>query len=381
MHKTIIGNALVMSSLLALCVGTMPPAGASEAPESDLVTGIDEIFSDIDPAQDPGCAVGVIHQGEYLVEKGYGLANLEYDIPISAQSVFRTGSVSKQFTAMAIALLAQRGDIDLDADIHDYLPELVDYGHKVTIRQMLTHTAGMRDYEEDIFQIEGKPFRFGNEDYWTVEEFYTVVQGVPLRHPPGEQWEYSNLGYFLLSQVVEQVTGQTLRQFAQAEIFAPLGMSHSLFNDNVDGVIKNRADGYKRNDTGGYDIYMTNLDIVGDGGVYTSLEDFIAWDRNFYDNRLGDGSADLLSLMNTPGADVEDEGRPAGAYAFGQFVSEENGETVYSHSGSWVGFRAYYERRPAQGLSVVLFCNLDELNPGERGAQIMTLAGSILSRN
>lgn len=362
-------RSLVFSLALLPCVAAADPAMSRK---------IDAVFADIVDDARPGCAAGVIHNGEYIHQAGYGLANLEYDIPIGAQTVFRTGSLSKQFTAMAIAILAERGDLDLDADVHEYLPDLTDYGHRVTVRQMVHHIAGMGDYDHDVFlKADGSAFRFGNEDYWTISEFYEAVADAALRHPPGTRYEYSNLAYFLLAHVVESVSGQTLREFAAEEIFGPLGMTHSLFNDNVNQPVKNRADGYLKLDDGSYEIYMTNLSWVGDGGVYTNLEDFIQWDRNFYDNRLGEGGDALIQLVTTPHADVyeEDEnGRRAVSYAFGLSIGESNGQASIGHSGSWVGFTSMYERYPALSLSVVVFCNSTDVAASERAEEIASIA-------
>lgn len=362
--------------LIALLPGI---AAADEA----MSRKIDAVFADIVTAARPGCAAGVIQDGEYIHQAGYGLANLEYDIPIGPQTVFRTGSLSKQFTAMAIAILAERGDLDLDADVHEYLPDLIDYGHRVTIRQMVHHVAGMGDYDHDVFlKADGSGFRFGNEDFWTINEFYDVVAGASLRHPPGTRYEYSNLAYFLLAHVVESVSNQTLRQFAAEEIFGPLAMTHSLFNDNVNQPVKNRADGYLRMDDGSYEIYMTNLSWVGDGGVYTSLEDFIHWDRNFYANKLGEGGAALIRLVTTPHPDVyeEDEnGRRAVNYAFGLALGESNGHASIGHSGSWVGFTSMYERYPDLSLSVIVFCNSTDVAATERGKEITAIAVASIS--
>jgi CubicO group peptidase (beta-lactamase class C family) len=334
----------------------------------DLSDAIDAVFSDIDSTSQPGCAAGVIHDGRYIHAAGYGLANLEHGIPISTKSVFRTGSVSKQFTAMAIAILAEQGDLDLDADVHTYLPDLMEYGHEVTIRQMVHHLAGMGDYDAEQFRkADGNEFRFGNEDYWTIEEFYQVVTQVPLSYEPGSKWQYSNLGYFLLSQVVESASGKTLRQFAAEEIFGPLGMTASFFNDNVDQPVPNRADGYHLKDDGSVEIFMTNLDWVGDGGVYTNLDDFIAWDRNFYDNKLGRGGPDLITTVTTPHAD-------SNGYAFGLLVRTVDGHRVVAHSGGWVAFTAYYRRYPDLSLSVAVFCNSTAAIAPRLGSQVADLA-------
>lgn len=346
--------------------------------DANLSKAIDEVFADIDGDSQPGCAAGVIHNGQYVHKSGYGLANLEYGIPISSKTVFRTGSVGKQFTAMAIAILAQRGKLDLDADVHEYLPDLVDYGHDVTIRQMVHHIAGMGDYDHEVFRKEdGSEFRFGNEDFWTIEEFYRVASKAGLIHEPGSRYEYSNLAYFLLAQVVESVSGRTLRQFAAEEIFGPLEMKDSLFNDNVNQPVRNRADGYRLMDDGTYEIFMTNLSWVGDGGVYTNLDDFIRWDQNFYANKLGKGGESLIEMVTTPHPDTieyTDDGPRSVNYAFGLRIDEVNGEYMIGHDGSWVAFTATYNRYPALNLSVVVFCNSTAASAPELGGKIAELA-------
>lgn len=343
---------------------------------AELGATADNLFSAIG-ADQPGCAAGVINDGSYVLKNGYGLANLEYGIPIDANTVFRTGSVSKQFTAAAIALLAEAGSLDLDADVHEYLPDLAEFSAPVSVRQMVHHVAGMGDYDLPVFRAaSGKPFRFGNEDYWTIEEFYAAVRQAPLIGPPGDRWVYSNLGYFLLGQVVERASKSTLREFAHREIFAPLGMRKSFFNDNVNLPVERRADGYRRTGSG-YEIFMTNLDWVGDGGVYTSLNDFIAWDRNFYANRLGSGSSQLMSLLTEPLAGVvarEHEVFGESGYAFGQFVGRYRDEPVIYHSGGWVGFSSMYVRFPNRRLSAVVFCNSTDVSAAELGTKLAVMA-------
>ncbi len=343
-----------------------------------LSKDIDAVFSAIDRHRQPGCAAGVIHDGEYIHKAGYGLANLEYGIPITARSVFRTGSVSKQFTAMSIAILAERGDLDLDADVHEYLPDLIDYGAKVTLRQMVHHIAGMGDYDHEVFRNpDGSEFRFGNEDYWTIDEFYRRVAQADLIHEPGSKYVYSNLGYFLLAHVVERVSGRTLREFATEEIFERLDMDDSLFNDNVNQPIPNRADGYQLMDDGSYEIFMTNLSWVGDGGVYTNLDDFLKWDQNFYANKLGRGGESLIDLVTTPHPDTiaySDDGPRNVNYAFGLHVDEVNGEYMIGHTGGWVAFSSVYNRYPNLNLSVVVFCNSADVSAAELGEQIGEIA-------
>lgn len=350
---------------------------AADSAMQGLSDAIDAVFGSIEDDSQPGCAAGVIHDGEYIHKAGYGMANLEHDIAISSTSVFRTGSVSKQFTAMAIAILAQRGELDLDVDVHEYLPDLREYGHKVTIRQMLHHLAGMGDYDPELFRkADGSEFRFGNEDYWTISEFYDAVTRVPLILTPGEKWQYSNLGYFLLAQVVERVTGKTLREFAAVEIFGPLRMQASFFNDNVNQPVPQRADGYRLMDDGSFEIYMTNLDWVGDGGVYTNLDDFIKWDQNFYDNKLGLGGGDLINMVTTPHPDAVVNSRliQNAHYAFGLQVGSLHGAAVIGHSGGWVAFSSVYQRFPELKLSVVVFCNSTAAAATELGSRVSEIA-------
>jgi CubicO group peptidase (beta-lactamase class C family) len=345
--------------------------------DADLIEKIDGTFADFG-SDEPGCAVGVIHQGEFVHKAGYGLANMEHSIPITTQTVFRTGSVGKQFTAMAITLLAERGDLDLDADVHTYLPDLVDYGHEVTIRQMAHHIAGMGDYDHEVFRKpDGTEFRFGNEDFATNEEFFHMVSQAGLVQPPGKTFLYSNLGYFLLGKVVESVSRKSLRQFAAEEIFGPLGMQATHFNDNVNQIVINRADGYQQMEDGGWEIYMTNLSWVGDGGVYTTIDDFIHWDRNFYDNKLGSVDMALVDFVQTlpPGVleETEDGLQPAN-YAFGLSVEKIFGEKVIRHGGSWVAFTALYNRFPELETSVVVFCNSLQRSAYDLGDAVSELA-------
>ena len=350
----------------------------------ELGEAIDGVFADYRGNDGPGCAAGVVHRGQYVHKAGYGLANLEHGVPISSASVFRTGSVSKQFTAVAVAILAERGEIDLDADVHEYLNDLVDYGHTVTVRQMVHHLSGMGDYDHEVFnKADGSEFRFGNEDYWTIDEFYERVRRAPLIHAPGTRYEYSNLAYFLLGQVVERVSGQTLREFARDEIFVPLGMRSSFFNDNVNQPVAKRVDGYRLMDDGSYEIYMTNLDFVGDGGVFTSLDDFIEWDRNFYDNRLGGGDDGLIRIVTTPHPDAvsPSDTMADGKYAFGLSVGSANGEEVIGHTGTWVGFSAFYHRYPELELSVVVFCNSTREHARTLGVRVGELAVAAINNS
>lgn len=351
----------------------------------DLKARVDAVFQDIDTESEPGCVAGVIQDGRYIHKAGYGLANLDHGIPLDATSVFRIGSVSKQFTAASVAILAVQGQLDLDADVHTFLPDLVEYGHEVTLRHMIHHVAGMGDYDHPVFrEADGSHFRFGNEDYWTIEEFYERVAAADLIHAPGQRFEYSNLGYFLLGQVVERVSGVSLRDFAQREIFTPLGMKSTFFNDDVNQVVPRRAYGYQRRDDGEFETFMTNLNWVGEGGVFTSLDDFLHWDQNFYRNRLGAADKGLIEMITTPKANVFEwvDGlmQPV-SYAFGLEWDRVHGEAVIGHGGSWVGFTALYQRFPELALSVVVFCNSTHVSAYDRGEAVGAAAVAYVRRN
>jgi CubicO group peptidase (beta-lactamase class C family) len=372
--------ALLLAAVVSCFCGV-----ANGAPASKFSSSVDAIFAQYDSVDVPGCAVGVIRNGEYIHARGYGSANLEHGIPIDRDSVFRVGSVSKQFTAAAIAILAGRGDLDLDADVHTYLPDLGKYDDLVTIRQMIHHISGIVEYDGDAtptsYEVrDGKPFRFGNEDYWSIQEFYNEVasQKQPLARKPGVSYEYSNTAYFLLSQVVERVSGKTLRHFADEEIFRPLQMNATFFNDNVNGIVPNRADGYRPLDQGGFEIYMTNLSWVGDGGIYTSLNDFIKWDQAFITGKVPGGVAVQRLMLEPDPTTVKtmekgllDEGA---GYGFGLEIGTYKGHPVHMHTGSWVGFRAFYARFPEDGFSIVTLCNRSDAGSDDTNRKLLDLA-------
>ncbi|NVK55473.1 MAG: beta-lactamase family protein [Alteromonadaceae bacterium] len=331
---------------------------------------IDSIMNEVVESNAPGCNVGIIHQGKYIHKSGYGLSNLELETPLDGSQVHRMGSVSKQFTAMAVQLLANEGKIDLDADIHTYLPELRAYEGKVTVRAMLGHFSGMGDYDlittapgdeaneksVNLTSVAGGPFRLGNEDYLTIREFYDVVSTVSLAIPPEQEFQYSNLAYFLLSILVEKVSGQSLRDYSEQAIFKPLGMTSTFFSDDPVEIVNNRAYGYTRNSAGEYVTDMTNLFWVGDGGLHTNLDDMLIWNNHFYQPKLTAQPAQFMAMFNTPNSNFE--AAPNVFYANGQFVgTQKNSLEVFSHSGGWLGTYTYFARYPELNLSLAWMCN------------------------
>ena len=346
------------------------------AEENNLSKAIDSLFDNREGR--PGCAVGVINNGEYIHKRGYGLANLEQNISIDENSIFRIASISKQFTAMAIAILEEKGLLAFDDEMQKHIPDLIDYGEKVTINQMIHHFSGLGDYEYMDYpgrfrNAVDEEFRWGNEDYLTNEEFYALIQTLPLIRKPERKFWYSNTGYALLGLVAQNVSGLSLRELAERDIFKPLAMNDSFFNDDVNLIIKNRADAYSpiKGKPGQYKINMTNLSWVGDGGVHTSLNDFIKWDQNFYDNKLGAADVSLIRTMEETYTETKvrkrnqkmsREQENQRTYAFAQNFAYYNGYKRWSHSGSWVGYLAHYIRFPELSFSTVVFCNTNEID-------------------
>ena len=348
--------------------------------DDKLSNAVEDIFSNINLDVEPACAIGVIENNKYIFQSGFGLSNLEHDIEITSDSVFRIGSISKQFTVMAIALLEERGLLSLDDPVNKFIPDLIEYDHNVTIRHLIHHFSGLGDYEYSDYpgrfvNAVGEEFRWGNQDYMSNQEIYSLFKSLPLIMEPETKFWYSNLGYGLLTLVIESITGVSLREFAEKEIFGPLEMNDSFFNDNVNLIVKNRADAYSLIDRNKkeYVINMTNLSNIGDGGVYTTINDFIKWDNNFYKNILGKRSNDLLAQMKTNffGMNAENIKKPndvyrdEDTYAFAQNFDYKNEYRRWSHSGSWVGDTAHYSRYEDINFSVVVFCNNEEIDAEE----------------
>ena len=343
---------------------------------SEFSENIDALFDN--RIEKPGCAVGVIENGQYIHKRGYGYANLEHMIPIDSKTIFRIGSVSKQFTAMAIAILEEKGLLSFEDEMQTHIPDLINYGETVTINHMIHHYSGLGDYEYIDYpgrfkNAVGEEFRWGNEDYLSNQEFHDLVKTLPLIRKPESKFWYSNNGYVLLALVVENISKKSLREFSKEEIFSPLGMNNSFFNDDVNLTFKNRADAYSpiKDNPEKYKVNVTNLSWVGDGGVYTSLDDFIKWDQNFYRNKLGNKDSLLIEKMRMTYEEtkakkrnqkMDKESENENTYAFAQNLAYYNGYQRWSHSGSWVGWLAHYARFPEIGFSTVVFCNTNEID-------------------
>jgi CubicO group peptidase (beta-lactamase class C family) len=285
--------------------------------------------------------------------------------------VFDIGSTSKQFTAASILLLAQEGKLSLDDPVRKFVPELPEYGRPVTIRHLLHHTSGLRDYIE-LMSLAGAK----EEDVTDAQDALAVISRQrALNFEPGSEWLYSNTGFFLLSVIVERASGKPLPAFAQERIFGPLGMRHTHFHDDHTMVVPGRAQGYAPRAPekgGGFSIEMSNWEQIGDGAVMTTVEDLQRWDENFYTAQVG-GRALVDSLQQT--ATLNNGKRLT--YAAGLFVDKYRGLRAVSHGGAWAGYRAELLRFPDQHLSVACLCNLATATPSQRARRVadVQLAG------
>lgn len=325
---------------------------------------IDAIFSDWGSGNVPGASIGVIKDGQFIFKTGYGMANLEYGIPNSPTSVFRIASTSKQFTAACIIHLALSEKLSLDDSLHQFFPDFPEYAKRITVRQLLNHTSGMRDYLT-LTYLAG----YADNDHFTNNDVMKLlVQQHELNFTPGEQFNYSNSGYWLLGQIVEEVSGMSLRDYADKHLFKPLGMLNTHFHDDHTHIVKNRSSGYGQGENGQFKISMTTLDMVGDGGIYTTIEDMKKWDDSYYQSDVL--PEQFWKLMLTTGQ--LNSGEPI-TYASGLVVSEYKGQEVISHGGAFVGYRAQFIRFPEHKLSVIVFANRADANPTEKAYAVADL--------
>lgn len=318
---------------------------------------IDSIFIDWNKPDEPGCALGIIKDNDLIYANGYGMADLEHDIDIDPSSVFYIGSVSKQFVTFCILLLEEQGRIDLDDEIQKYLPDFPEYESPLTVRNFIHHTSGVRDYLT-LMSLKGRNYL----DNIEVEEVYELIKRQKeLNFKPGEQYLYSNSCYFMLAMIIEKVTDESLRSFADRNIFKPLGMENTLFYDDNTDLIKNRVFSYeKSNDKEGFNNLIMRFDLVGSGGVYSTIEDLFLWDQNFYNNKLGKGGQEIIQKMHEEG--LLNNGESSG-YAFALINGTYKGLRTVSHGGSLAGYRAVLMRFPDQKFSVIILANRNDINP------------------
>jgi CubicO group peptidase (beta-lactamase class C family) len=340
--------ALPALSSVLLCVHR-PVAQAPARPP--WAAQVDALFTTWDKPDSPGCVLGVIQDGQLVHARGFGQASLEHGVPITPATVFDIGSTSKQFTAAAIGLLVQDGKVQVEQEIHEWLEELPDLGADVTLDHMLHHTSGLPDYIGLLAADMA--------DVTTPAQALEALRSVERLHfEPGTRFEYSNTNYFLLSLVVERAAKQPFHEFLQARIFTPLGMeSTRLFHDHT-LLIPRRASGYGQRAEGGFGVFLSNWEQLGDGAVQTSLLDLARWDANFYSHAVGGEALQAFLHATTPLTG----GRPSD-YARGLFVARFEGRKRVSHGGAWAGYRAELMRFPADRTTIVCLSNLATMDP------------------
>lgn len=337
---------LVVTALITFMAGLT----AAQTPPSDdeAAKKVDAFLSQWDKNDMPGGAVGVVKDGRLVYKRGFGMANLDYDVPNTPSTRFNLASVSKPFTAFSIALLAQQGKLSLDDDIRKYVPEMPKYEETITIRHLIHHTSGIREYEALVlFGGQGT-----DKAYSPKAILNMLARQKNINFKPGSKYQYSNSGYFLLGLIVERVSGKSLRAFAEENIFKPLGMKNTLLFDNRFEVIKNRAQGYQVGPDKSIRARSSLYDLVGAGGVLTTVEDLSLWVQNFYEPKVG--NKELIALMTTPGTFTTGEKMN---YAFGMWRSEYKGLPVIAHSGNMFGYRARIASFPEQKFTVIALSN------------------------
>mgnify|MGYP000294684011 FL=1 len=355
--------------LVALALPRIASAQYVIGPRDEKALRADSVFRQFDRTDSPGCALGVYQDGVVRYARGYGLASLEQAVPLSPRTVLDVGSISKQFTAMAILLLQKDGKLSLDDPVRKYFPEMPAYADRVSLRRALSQTSGLRD----LWTLWGQTGQTFAGD--SVDALHIITRSAEPNYEPGERYLYTNSGWILAAQLVYRLTGKSLAQFADERIFAPLGMRDTRFLADRNAIIPNLAESYAPRDKA-FRIQRSYYDgaIMGPGGVHTTVEDFGRWLNN-YDTGVV-GGRDIITIMTT--ATTLNSGAPATsgpgqAYAIGLNVGTFRGLPVVTHGGSWGGFRGHFLRFPEQKFAVATFCNLTTSGPDSLAQKVAAI--------
>ncbi|MGI8499297.1 MAG: serine hydrolase domain-containing protein [Gemmatimonadaceae bacterium] len=319
-----------------------------------LAARVDSIFAPFTRRDAPGCEVAVVHAGTLLYQTAYGMADVALEVPLTPATPTLIASASKQFTALGILLLVQDGRLALDDDVRRYVSEVPRFGHPITVRQLLTHTSGLRE-QWNLFYMAG----WRSSDLETKDDFLRLVQRQrALNFTSGTEFLYSNTGYTLLAIIIERVSGMSFRQFLQMWIFTPLEMSHSGVREDPGQPVAHLAAGYWGHAPSDLRLARVPFGFAGPTGVFTTVEDLAKWDANFYEARVG--SIPLLALMSTPGRLTDGT---ATGYGMGLFVGTYQKRRMISHAGSDPGYKADIVRFPDERLTVAVLCNAFDVAP------------------
>ncbi|MFT3746622.1 MAG: serine hydrolase domain-containing protein [Pyrinomonadaceae bacterium] len=339
-------------TLLATLFASAQSLYAQVPDKAKVVAGAERGFEKIAKAVTlpaPGCAVGVSLNGESVFEKAFGLAEMEHNIPNSAQTIFESGSVAKQFTAAALVLLQQEGKLSIDDPVKKYIPELPDYGVPLTIRHILNHTAGLRDWGS-VMALTGA----GRGDRVISQEMAVdvILRQKHLDFKPGTEYSYSNSGYQLAAEIVERVSKQKFPAFVEERFFKPLGMKNSSTRDNFQRLVPGRAQAYARAGANApWELNMPFMNVYGNGGMLTTVGDWLKWNAMLDSRSMGGWLVDALETQGITNGDKKI------AYALGISVGSNRGFREVSHSGSTAGYQTFLTRYPDKKVSIAVLCN------------------------
>jgi CubicO group peptidase (beta-lactamase class C family) len=335
---------------IAPSIARTQAASAASAGVSGPVS--DYVRSEMQRQDIPGVALLVSRGGKIVQAEGFGLANVELQVPVKPETVFQSGSVGKQFTATAVMMLVEEGKVGLDDPLTKYFADAPATWKEVTVRELLSHTAGFGDY----------PDKFNFRKDWTEAELLKLVESIPLAYPPGTKWDYSNLGFLTLGILIHRVTGEFYGDFLQQRIFHPLDMQTTRIISEAD-IIPNRASGYRlvKGELKNQEWVAPKVNTTADGSLYFSILDLAKWDAALYTEKLLKRSS--LDEMWTPVKLKNGQPNKAG-YGFGWAIEERHGHHVVSHNGAWQGFKSAIARYVNDQLTVVVLANLAEAKPG-----------------
>ncbi len=341
-----------LRQLAALC-SLLLFTTASNAQSSDIHSAVAEyVKAEMQRQHIPGLSLLVAKGGKVVLAEGFGLANVELQVPAKPETIYQSGSVGKQFTATTVMMLVEEGKIGLDDALSKYFKDAPTAWNDVTVRELLSHTAGFGDYPE----------KFDFRKDWTEDELLKLVEGLPLAYPPGTKWEYSNLGYLTLGILIHRVTGKFYGDVLQERIFHPLEMNSTQIISEAD-IIPNRAAGYRlvQGELKNQEWVSPKINTTADGSLYFNVLDLSKWDAALYTEKLLKQSS--LNPMWTV-AKLKDGNPNKGHYGFGWFIDDRKGHRCIHHDGSWQGFETAIDRYVDDQLTVIALCNLSGAQPG-----------------
>jgi D-alanyl-D-alanine carboxypeptidase len=330
---------------------------------NELIQAIDNLTKETYKPSEPGAAIILAKDGKIVFRKGLGMANLEFMIPIEPDMVFRLGSITKQFTAVAILMLAERGRLNIDDSVNKFLPEYPMHDHTITIEHLLTHTSGIKSYTN----MQDWPSLCRND--YSVEGLIAFFKDQPIQFAPGTRWAYNNSGYILLGAIIEKVTGQTYEQFIQQNIFNPLGMIHSFYDSPI-RVIQRRVAGYNKGPEGYTNaMYLSMTQPYSAGALASTVDDLVIWDSALHTEQLL--SQESLQQAFTPHQFADGSST---AYGYGWKISEYEGHRLVEHDGDIQGFKTHAIRMPDDHVFVAILSNNGGTNPEQFAFEIAALA-------